>query len=380
MRHLVALDLPAGSDFVRSMTECFDKNEAISPLDQRLEGRTRDRVLRALRPTDIIDRFGERRRLEGGEMVEDGDLVVVATSGTTGEPKGVILSEEAVRASAFATSASLGVDPESDHWLGSLPLNHVGGLSIALRAHLTGAPLTLLERFDIERIDRALDKGATLTSLVPTTLARLGRARQDRFRKILLGGSAMTHEPGNNTVTTYGMTETGSGVVYNGYPLDGVEIEIREGGEIALRCPMLLRCYRDGTDPRDSRGFFLTGDLGALDDFGKLRVYGRTSELIISGGEHIWPAAVEQLLINRPGVEEIGIVGIEDKEWGQRVVAVVVPEACHAPNIEMLNEICRSEIGPWAVIKELHFVGALPKTSIGKIDRGALSAFVRNTC
>src|SRR5665213_422353 len=308
VRHLVALDLPAGPDFVRFMTDCFDENEAISPLDQRLEGRARDRVLKALRPTDIIDRFGERHRLEGGEMVDDGDLVVVATSGTTGEPKGVILSERAVQASATATSARLLVNPDSDHWLGSMPLNHVGGLSIALRALLTGTPLTLLERFDIERIDHALDEGVTLTSLVPTTLARLGRVRQDRFRKILLGGSAITHEPGHNTVATYGMTETGSGVVYGGFPLEGVEIEIREQGEIALRCPMLLRCYRDGTDPRDSRGFFLTRDIGSLDASGKLQVFGRTSELIISGGEHVWPVTVEQLLINMPGVGEIGVV------------------------------------------------------------------------
>ncbi len=378
MRRLVALDLPAGPDFVGYMAECFDKNEAIAPLDQRLEGRARDRVLRALRPTDIIDRYGERRRLEGGEMVEDRDLVVVATSGTTGEPKGVILDEDAVYASAHATSARLGVDRASDHWLGSLPLSHVGGLSVVLRAYVTGTPLTLLERFDIEKIDRALKNGATLTSLVPTTLARLGRSRQDRFRKILLGGSAISHDPGDNTVTTYGMTETGSGVVYDGFPLDGVEIEIRERGEIALRCPMLLRCYRDGTDPRDARGFFVTGDIGALESSGRLRVFGRTSELIISGGENIWPAAIEQLLITMPGVEEIGIVGVNDSEWGQRVVAFVVPEPEHAPDIEMLNFACRSEIGPWAVIKELHLVGALPKTAIGKVDRRALGAFVND--
>ncbi|HUY07309.1 MAG TPA: AMP-binding protein [Acidimicrobiales bacterium] len=379
MRRLVALDLPAGPDFVRYMTECFNKNEAISPIDQRLEGRARERVLSALRPTDVIDRFGEHHVLNNGEMVEDKDLVVVATSGTTGEPKGVVLTEAAVRASAIATSSRLGVDPDSDHWLGCLPLNHVGGLSVALRSVLTGTAVTLLERFDIERIDQALDEGATLTSLVPTTLSRLGSSRQERFRKILLGGSTIIHEPGPNTVATYGMTETGSGVIYDGYPLDQVEIEIGEGGEIALRCPMLLRCYRDGTDPRDSRGFFHTGDIGTLDDVGRLQVFGRISELIISGGEHVWPVALEQLLIDMPGVEEIGIVGIDDKEWGQRVVGVVVPQSHRSPDIELLNEVCRREIGPWAMLKELHLVGALPRTSIGKLDRSALVSFVKDS-
>lgn len=376
MRRLVALDLPAGADFIRIMSDCFAKNEAITPLDQRLEGRARDRVLAALRPTHVIDCYGERHHLETGEMVDDGDLVVVATSGTTGDPKGVILSEAAVRASANATSARLGVDPRTDHWIGSLPLNHVGGLSVALRALMTDTPLTLLERFDTERFDQALDAGATLTSLVPTTLARLGRVRQDRFRKILLGGSAITHDPGHNTVATYGMTETGSGVVYDGVPLDGVEVEIRAQGEIALRCPMLLRRYRDNTDPRDSRGFFVTGDIGTLDAAGRLRVLGRTSELIISGGEHVWPAVVEQLLINVRGVEDIGIVGVEDDEWGQRVVGVVVPEPGLEPDLEALNLICRAEIGPWATLKELRLVGALPKTAIGKLDRRALARFV----
>jgi O-succinylbenzoic acid--CoA ligase len=306
-------------------------------------------------------------------MVDDGDLVVISTSGTTGEPKGVVLTYDAVVASAIATSSRLGVSAEHDHWLCALPLNHVGGLSVVMRSFITGTRLTLFDRFDIARFEQAISDGATLTSLVPTTLARLGRKRSDRFRKILLGGSSMPPELPGNVVTTYGMTETGSGVVYDGMPLDDVEIEIRSGGEIALRCPMLLRCYRDGTDPKDERGFFGTGDIGAVDVTDRLQVFGRNNELIISGGENIWPVEVERLLTGVPGVAEIGIAGIEDSEWGQRIVGVVVTTPDAVLSLDALNERCRAHIGPWAVLKDLIVVEALPRTAIGKLDRRQLT-------
>lgn len=288
----------------------------------------------------------------------------------------MVLTDEAVLASARATSTRLGVDPASDHWLCALPLNHVGGLSVALRAMLTETPLTLLERFDIEQFNRALSLGATLTSLVPTTLARLGSERAGRFRKILLGGSAMPHDLATNIVTTYGMTETGSGVVYDGIALSKVEIKIEHDGEIALRCPMALRCYRDGTEALDALGFFHTGDIGELDTLGSLHIFGRSSELIITGGENVWPVALEQLLVSSPGVEEIGVIGIKDDEWGERVVGVVVPSPGRLPELDSLNERVRAEIGPWAILKELRLVEALPRTAIGKLDRRALTHFV----
>ena len=378
MRRLVALDLPGGPDFVAALTRCIESDEAVAPIDHRLNGPARERVLRAVRPTDLIDRNGDRHRLSDGEMVDDTDAVVMTTSGTTGVPKGVILTHAAVLASAYATSARLEVARESDQWLSALPLSHIGGLSVALRAIVTGTPLTLLPRFDPEHYDQAIAAGATLTSLVPTTLARLGRSRSDRFRKILLGGSAVPIDLPSNVVTTYGMTETGSGVVYDGIPLEGVEIAIRDGGEIALRCPMLLRCYRDGTDPRDPEGYLSTGDVGAIDERGRLQVFGRGDELIISGGENIWPVALEQALMGAPGVVEIAVTGVRDPEWGQRVIGIVVSAGDREPSLETLNERCRSQIGPWAVLKELFVVDALPRTPVGKIDRAGLARLVAN--
>lgn len=376
MRRLVVLDLPGGPTFIDMVRRCLDAGEAFSPLDQRINGPARQRVLAALAPTDLIDQRGERHVLSGGRMVEDGDLVVVATSGTTGQPKGVILTDEAIAASARATSTGLGVDPANDHWLCSLPLNHVGGLSVVLRSLLTETKLTLLDHFDVELFDQALHEGATLTSLVPTTLKRLGDKRSAQFRKILLGGSAMPADLPDNVVTTYGMTETGSGVVYDRTPLGGVEIKITESGEIALRCPMLLRTYRNGIDPKDSDGYFRTGDVGSINEHGELQVLGRKSELIISGGENVWPVAIEQLLTGLPGIDEIAVAGVDDAEWGQRVVAIVVTNDKTTIDLAVLNDRCRNEIGPWAMMSELFYVNELPRTTIGKLDRVGIAKII----
>ena len=159
-------------------------------------------------------------------------------------------------------------------------------------------------------------------SLVATALTRIDPTR---FRTIVLGGSRPPADRPPNTVTTYGMTETGSGVVYDGVPLDGVDVRIDADGQIRLRGPMLLRCYRDGTAPVDDDGWFPTGDVGRWLDDGRLHVEGRRGDLIISGGENIWPEAVEAALSSHPGVAEVLVRGVDDPEWGQVVEALVVP-------------------------------------------------------
>ena len=174
---------------------------------------------------------------------------VVATSGSTGEPKGVVLTHDAVRASALATNQRLGVTA-ADHWLACLPLSHVGGLSVVTRALVTGTALTVLPGFDAATVTAAAGRGASLVSLVATALARIDPTI---FRRILLGGSAPPPVIPPNAVATYGSTETGSGVVYDGVPLDGVEVRIDGDGEIRVRGPMLLRCYRDEKLPTRCR-------------------------------------------------------------------------------------------------------------------------------
>lgn len=291
------------------------------------------------------------------------------TSGTSGDAKGVVLTHEALVASAEATSRRLQVDPHSDRWLCCLPLSHVGGMSVVTRALITDTPVVIHPAFDEEAATLAVREGVTLTSLVATALFRLEQATIDALRVIVLGGSVPPTDLPLNTVTTYGLTESGSGLVYDGVPLDGVEIELAEDGEILLRGPMLLRAYRDGRDPKDKRGFFPTGDLGTFDESGRLVVFGRREDVIVSGGEKIWPNPVEQVLARHPGVKDVAVVGVDDPEWQQRAVACVVPSALGAPQLEALRDLVRDELGAVHAPRELALFDSLPRTSIGKIQR-----------
>jgi len=374
MRRLVALDMPGGPPFVEELRRAWDDGDAVWPVDQRLSGEARSRLLAAIRPGCLVGPGGERRDLEGGETVEEGDALVVATSGSTGEPKGVVLTHDAVAASARATSSRLGVDPSRDRWWACLPLSHVGGLSVVTRSLVTGVPCDVVAGFVREGAGEALEAGATLTSLVPAALARLDEAVVARWRRIVLGGQAPPAGLPDNVVTTYGMTETGSGVVYDGVPLDGVEVRV-EDGEILLRCPMLLRAYRDGTDPKDAGGWFATGDAGELGADGRLVVHGRIGELVVTGGENVWPAAVEPLLLRHPAVREVAVAGTPDPEWGERVVAYVVLGEVGVAAAELLaelRELVRADLAGFAAPREVVVVEALPRTAIGKVAREAL--------
>jgi O-succinylbenzoic acid--CoA ligase len=377
MRKLIALALEGGPLFLGELQRALSEGDAVLPVDQRLSGRSRQRLLEAMRPAVLVTSNGERHELPDPLPVEEGDVLVMATSGTTARPKGVVLTAEAVSASASASNRRLEVDPEEDRWWACLPLSHIGGLSVVLRALAADVAFDIAPRFTKEGALSALESGATLTSLVPTALGRLGREAAHSFRHILLGGQAPPGELGDNVITTYGLTETGSGVVYDGEPLEGVEVRIDAvGDEILLRCPMLLRCYRDGTDPRDPEGFFHTGDAGGFDDNGRLVVHGRLSEMIISGGENLWPAAIEQVLEKHPLVREAAVAGRRDPEWGERVTAFVVPagELEAASLLAELRELVREELASYAAPRELVLVAALPRTAIGKINRADLSS------
>ena len=298
----------------------------------------------------------------------------------------MVLTHAAIAASAIATTSRLGVDPTRHRWLACLPLAHVGGLAVITRALLTGTPVTVLPGFDADEVSRiGRDAEATHVSLVATALRRIDPSV---FAAILLGGAAPPGELPPNVVTTYGMTETGSGVVYDGVPLDRVEVAIGTGragegaaGEVLLRCPMLLRTYRDGIDPRipgpdGTGGWFPTGDGGRLaaGPEGRLAVEGRLAEMVVTGGEKVWPAVVEQVLATHPGVIEVAIWKRPDPEWGERVVAWVVPaDPAAPPSLAALSELAGSVLSPWAVPKELVLVASLPRTASGKIRRTELS-------
>jgi o-succinylbenzoate---CoA ligase len=315
-----------------------------------------------------------RARLAPGEPAEPGTAVVVATSGSTGEPRGVLLSADALRASANATHARLG---GPGRWLLALPAQHIAGVQVIVRSLLAGfEPAVAGDNF------AEAARAAQYTSLVPTQLARL----LDRdlpalrtFDAILLGGAAApaslverARAAGVRVVTTYGMSETAGGCVYDGVPLDGVWVRVT-GGVIEVAGPVLAHGYR--LDPAASArafggGWFRTTDLGVLRD-GVLEVHGRADFVINTGGVKVAPAAVEAVLTAQPGVAEACVVDLPSAEWGQLVAAAVVP-AGEPPRVEDLLDAVRAALGGPAVPKLLRFADMLPLHGPGKVDRAAV--------
>jgi O-succinylbenzoic acid--CoA ligase len=345
---LVALDAVPGPAFVDGLRAAWDRGDAVLPVDPRLPAPARAHLLEALRP---------------GEAVEDGDALVVATSGTTGVPRGVVLTRTAVEAAAAAVHRRLEVDPAADRWLACLPLSHVGGLMVVTRALLTGTPLTFANHTD------SSGAGATLVSVVPSLLDRM---ETSGFRVVLVGGSGDWRGRGSNVVRTYGMTETGGGVVYDGVPLEGTQVRVDTTGRLQVRGPSLLRCYRDGTDPRGPDGWLPTGDIGEVAD-GRVVVHGRASDMIVTGGENVWPAPVEEVLRAHPAVADAAVVGRPDEEWGERVVAVVVPDdPAAAPGLDELRAWVKEQLPAFSAPRELVLAEALPRTGLGKLRRHAL--------
>jgi O-succinylbenzoic acid--CoA ligase len=366
-RQLVALDLPAGPGFVDALVETWDGGDAAFPIDQRLPPPAKEAQLAALAVTVVRHADGTAHRRQGGRPVEDGDALVMATSGSTGEPKGVVLTHDAVGASASAASARLAVT-RGDHWLACLPLSHVGGLAVVTRALWTQTRLTVLAHFDPVAVQAS---PATLVSLVATALRRIDPAH---FRLVVLGGATVPEDLPGNAVATYGMTETGSGVVYDGVPLDGVEVRVADDGEIHLAGSMLLRAFRRAdadVDPR-TNGWLATGDLGGWLPDGRLHVDGRRSDLIISGGENVWPEPVERAIRRDPRVADVVVAGTPDPEWGHVVTAYVVPSGSQVPTLDELRRAVGEVLPAYCAPRLLRLVASIPTTPLGKPRRSSL--------
>lgn len=356
-----------GQSFVDTLMRVWERGDAAMPLDPRVPAHTRDSLLAALAPTRLIDAAGIEYHLDG-RGVEAGDALVIATSGSTGTPKGVVHTHASLEASARSTSKALDVANHDDTWLCCLPLTHIAGIAIVVRAQTFAIPLVVHDRFDVANVEEAARNGASLTSLVPTTLARIDPTR---FRRIIVGGQATPSNLPDNCRASYGMTETGSAVVFDGEALPGVELRIVDG-EIQVRGEMLLRTYRDGTDPRTNDGWLPTNDAGELVD-GKLIVHGRRGDLIISGGENIWPAPIEETLRRLPSIADLAIIGRPDPEWGEVVTAVVVPsDASTPPSLDELRNHVKLTLPSYCAPHRIELVDALPRTPLGKVERRSL--------
>lgn len=368
MRELVAVQL-SGPDFVDALRRVWDDGDAVLPLDPRLPAPALEAALSAMAPSRLVDEHGNETSLTGGRPIEEGDAVVVTTSGSTGVPKGVVHTHASLAASAIALCTALDVDPDRDRWLCCLPVSHIGGLSIVTRSFVVGFDLEIHARFDPAAVTDAARRGATLGSFVPTTLARIDPAL---FRLVLVGGAAPPEVLPPNCRVTYGLTESCSNVVLDGVPLPGVELRI-EDGEIQVRGRMLMRAYRDETTPITSDGWLPTGDAGEIRPDGTLAVHGRRGDLIITGGENVWPTPVETVLQAMPGVAEVAVIGRPDPEWGHAVTAVVVPLDPHnPPRLEDLREGVKAVLPAYCAPRRIELVDSLPRTPLGKIRRQAL--------
>lgn len=375
---LAAVALPPGARWLRILRHARETGAAILPIDVRLSAGERSALLRIGQPTVIIDEDGSRR--VEGRPIEPAIGLVIATSGTSGHARLAELPGSAVEAAVLASADAIDARA-GDRWLSCLPLAHIGGLLVLERHLLLGAPITFRRRVTRSIIGRLGD--ARFTSLVPTQLTRLLDAGADlgRFRAILLGGSGLAAElateaaaAGARVVPTYGMTETCGGVVYAGRPLAGVEVRAARWGELLVRGPTLMRGYR--LDPAASvaafepGGWLRTGDGGEVDSDGTVRVFGRLADVIVSGGEKIWPAEVEAALASHPGVAAVLVTASPDREWGQRVVAQVVPRRRAAPpTLESLRDHGAETIARHKLPRELLVVELLDRTPLGKIRR-----------
>jgi o-succinylbenzoate---CoA ligase len=353
VNELVAVDVPA-SRFLPVLKTAWDAGDAVFPVDSRYPPPARQRLFDAIRPTRLVTVDGITAL--DGQPVEDGDALVIATSGSTGEPKGVVLTHDALRAASELSTAALELGRDNC-WLACLPLAHIGGFGVVSRALIAGQRLVIHDGFDAAAVEAAAAAGATAVSLVPTALRRIN---PKLFRVILLGGARPPADRPSNSVTTYGMTETCGGVVYNERPLDTVEVMIADD-EILVRSPTLMRCYRAAT----------TQSLDAPIIDGWLH----TADMIISGGENIWPDAVEAALATHPAVADVAVGASPDVEWGQRVVAFVVPVDRHQPpTLRVLKDHCRETLPSFASPRSLHLVDSIPRTALGKVRRADLFA------
>ena len=366
MGTLLALDLPLGPLLESAVRRCVEAAHPFCVLDQRLSPRRRGEDLDALGASAVLSVSGEVAR-ETGRSVDDEIGLVMLTSGSSGRPKAAEISWGALRASATITQDALRGEGRSV-WFPCLPANHIGGLAVLLRAVFADASLLWGENDDLET---GAARGATHVSVVRTQLARHDLRG---YRKVLLGGGRPPNDVTTNVVTTWGMTETGSGIVYDGVPLPDVDVA-EVGGELIVRTPTLFRSYRDRARPivkgPDGRSnWFPTGDAGEVRD-GRVRVFGRLQYVINTGGEKIWPEDLEVVLAAVDGVRDVAVTGVVDPEWGQRVVALVVSDGRRLD--DALRVASRDQIGPWASPKEIRHVVAIPRTGNGKIRRGDLA-------
>jgi o-succinylbenzoate---CoA ligase len=363
----------------------------LMPLGPRLTAAEREAIVAAAEPTVDLDDAGELTQTEAdlpllGEHDMDDVCAHVLSSGSSGAPHPVSLTYGNFLWSAVGSAFNIGVDPE-DRWLCCLPLSHISGLGIVMRSAIYGTAAVLHDGFDVDRVAAAMESDRiTVLSVVVTMLNRLLAADADLSapRAILVGGGPIPEEPlreaiarGATVVQTYGLTEACSQVTTlapadaarklgsAGRPLLTTHLRIREG-EILVQGPTVAPGLADAD------GWLHTGDLGHIDEEGFLYVQDRIDDVIVTGGENVVPAEVEEVLLRHPEVADAAVIGREDPEWQQAVTAVVVLESGSEVSPDELRRHCAESLAGFKVPKRVELAAALPRTPSGKLMRRAL--------
>ncbi len=385
-RDRVALQLPPGPHFLAALHATLMLGAAVAPIDSRLA--PREQQVRAEGAKLTIDAPLRRRSEPDAQLPVRLDpqapATIVHTSGTTAAPKPIALTVGNWLWNALGSALALGVDPR-DRWLCTLPLSHVGGLSIPIRAAIYGTTVVLHERFDTIAVVDAIERDEiTLISLVPTTLQRLldhGLRAPNTLRVALIGGGPLApalatraHEAGIPVAQTYGLTEACSQVATSlpgepetaGRPLVGQQVRIAPDDEILVAGPTVA----PGAAGDD--GWLRTGDRGTLDARGRLTITGRKADTIVTGGENVAPAEVEATLLEHPAVADAVVHGQPDPEWGEAVVATVVLHEGSETEAEELRAHVAAQLARFKVPKRIAFASGLPRTASGKLLRREL--------
>jgi O-succinylbenzoic acid--CoA ligase len=390
---LVAVDLPPGPAWLDVIEDLWDEGAAILPLDPRLTDRERQAIVDLARPASIVT-AGDEVLFADPAAPQPGRVgLVVATSGTGGRPKLVELSRGAITAAVGLSFAALGsvaggeVLDTSEPWVCCLSPAHIGGMLVLFRHLVSGTPVTVLDRLGPDALEstREVPLGAHL-ALVPTMLRRLIGAGADlsRFGILLVGGAGLdaglaeqAAAQGGRVVSTYGSTETCGGIAYDGRLFEGTRARIAAEGRIELQGPTIMEGYRH--DPTATAavfaldGWLRTGDAGDMEQDGRLRVDGRADEAIRTGAETVWPHEVEVALRDHPKVMDVAVAGRPHPEWGEQVVAFVVPvRSDDPPSLEDLREHAGERIARFKSPRAMLLLSEIPRTASGKVRRGEL--------
>ncbi len=327
-------------------------------------------IVEVIDPTVVVIDKVAARRVANTDVPEHSSLVA-NTSGTSGLPKGICHSWANLEASAKASLSYLGANKGEGLWINALPINHVGGFTTITKSYFANHRLETLGSFDYATFDEIARRSdaPVFTSLVKANLSKLDLSV---FEKILLGAGTPPSKRPVNAVVTYGLTETGSGCVYDGVALLDVVIQVVEG-EVLLKGPMIAQSYRNGTPLTDTNGFFHTGDSGSLGDDGLLSVTGRISEVINTGGEKVAPNTVEEVINEATDLPEYAIFGCRDEEFGEVVAVAIAHHEESRITLESLQQIVAEKLPRYCIPRRLFAVDTLPKTDLGKVQRKRLT-------